>query len=310
MAIVRPLILTGSNDLIEMTDAQIDDVRDRCRYLYGGNPSVTLTYASTGNLSPQMRDNRKTAGADADSISAIPSSSVTDDIGSTHVDYDHINQNFAGTSATPDTNNIAFPIYYDGSDLKAMSITDFRDTFILPAIDTLTSASNQPGMFRIHNATGLGGYTRIGSTAQFVFEDTRADADAYTAAGIPEALDQPTTINKYYIFRKDNISAPSMETMLFVRNSDNNLQQYDQSGIDGLLENEIRNCAENVAGTRIRYNINGTGTTMGTSMVDTRLDGTGDHEGIEVGLDDYRAQEFPNGNPQTVSTWTLKVKQT
>ena len=310
MAVVRPLILTGSNDLIEMTDAQIDAVKDRCRYLYGASPSVTLSYASTGNLSPQMRDNRKTAGAAADSISAIPSSSVTDDIGSAHQDYDHINQNFAGTSATPDTNNIAFPIYYNGANIQSMSITDFRDTFILPAIDTLTSASNQPGMFRIHNGTALSGYTRIGSTTQFVFEDTRANAGAYTAAGIPETLDQPTTINKYYIFRKDNISAPSMGTMIFVRNSDNNLQQYTQSAIDALLQNEIRNCAENVTGTRIRYNINGSGTTMGTSMVDTRLDGTGDHEGIEVGLDDYRAQEFPNGNPQTVATWTLRVNQT
>ena len=310
MAVRRPLILTGDNDLIEMTDAQIDAVKDRCRYLYGANPSVTLSYANTGNLSPQMRDNRKIAGDDATSISAIPPASVTDDIGDTHEDYDHINQNVSNVSATPDINNIAFPIYYTGSNIKTMSLTDFRDTFILPAIDTLTSSSNQPGMFRIHNDTTLGGHTRIGSTIQYVFQDTRADADEYTAAGIPEDVDQPTVINKYYIYKKDNISPPSMEEMLFVRNSDNNLQEYTQSAIDALLQNEIRNCAANVASTRIRYNINGSGTTMGTSMVDTRLDGTGEHAGADYGGDDYRAQEFPNGNPQTVNTWTLRVNQT
>ena len=310
MATVRPLILTGSNDLIEMTDAQIEDVQDRCRYLYGANPSVTLSYAATGNLSPNMRDNRKIAGAMATSISAIPPSSVTPNIGNTHKDYDHINQGIASVSATADTNNIAFPIYYNGSNIQSMSLTDFRDTFIYPAIDTLTSASNQPGMFRIHNGTTLSGYSRIGSTTQFVFQDTRANAGAYTASGIPEAVDQPTVINKYYLYRKNNISAPSMEEMIFVRNSDKNLQEYTQSAIDALLENEIRNCAANVAGTRIRYNINGSGTTMGTSMVDTRLDGSGVHRGVDYGGDDYRAQEFPNGNPQTVSTWTLKVNQT
>ena len=310
MAVRRPLILTGSNDLIEMTDAQIDAVKNRCRYLYGANPSVTLSYAATGNISPNMRDNRKKAGAAATSISVVPSSATTDDIGDAHEDYDHINQDISSVSATPDTNAIAFPIYYNGSNIQTMSLTDFRDTFILPAIDTLTSSSSQPGMFRIHNDTSLSGHTRIGSTTEFVFQDTRADAGAYTAAGIPETLDQPTTINKYWIYQKNNISAPSMQEMLFVRNSDLNLQEYSQSAIDALLQNEIRNCAANVAGTRIRYNINGSGTTMGTSMVDTRLDGSGDHEGIVLGNDDYRAQEFPNGNPQTVATFTLKVNQT
>ena len=45
-------------------------------------------------------------------------------------------------------------------------------------------------------------------------------------------------------------------------------------------------------------------------MVDTRLDGSGNYQTRFVNADDYRAQEFPNGNPQTISTWTLKVNQT
>ena len=309
MAVRRPLILTGSNDLIEMTNAQRDAVKDRCRYLYGANPSVTLSRVSSGgNISPQMRDTRKTAGAHETSISATPPENVTDEPGNAHADYDHISQSVASTSATSDTNNVKFPIYYDGSSIRAMTLTDLRDTFIFPAIDTLTSAVGQPGSFRIHTSTSLSGYSAVSTSA--VFTDTRADTSAYTAAGIPEDLDQPTTINSYYLLSKNNISAPGMEEMLFIRNSDNNLQEYTQSSIDSILQNEMRHVAAGITGSRIRYNINGTGTTMGTSMVDTRLDGNGDYQTRFVNADDYRAQEFPNGSAQTISTWTLRVNQT
>ena len=309
MAVVRPLILTGSNDLIEMTDAQIDAVKDRCRYLYGANPSVTLSRVSSGgNISPNMRDNRKTAGAYSTSTTSTPPESTTAEPGNAFADYDHINESVASTTVTSDTNNIAFPIYYDGAAIKAMSLTDFRDTFILPAIDTLTSAVGQPGTYRIHTSTSLSGYSAVSSSV--VFTDTRANTSAYTAGGIPETLDQPTTIANYYLLSKDNISAPTMEEMLFIRNPDNNLQEYTQAAIDALLENEIRHCATDIVGTRIRYNVNGSGTTLGTSMVDTRLDGSGNYQTRFVNADDYRAQEFPNGNPQTISTWTLKVNQT
>lgn len=309
MAVRRPLILTVSNDLIEMTDSQIDEVKNRCRYLYGDSPSVTLSRVSSGgNISPQMRDNRKTAGAYSTSITATPPETTTDEPGNAHVDYDHISQTAASTSSTADTNNIEFPIYYDGSSIKAMTLTDLRDTFIYDAIDTLTSAVGQPGSYRIHTSTSLSGYSAVSSSA--VFTDTRANTSAYTAGGIPEALDQPTTINSYYLLSKNNISAPGMEEMLFIRNSDNNLQEYSQSGIDAILQNEIRHVAAGITGSRIRYNINGTGTTMGSSMVDTRLNGSGNYQTRYVNVDDYRAQEFPNGSAQTISTWTLRVNQT
>lgn len=305
MAVVRPLILTGSNDLIEMTDAQIDAVKDRCRYLYGANPSVTLSRVSSGGNLGTISDTRKQAGAYTTHVSSFQSAAA---ISTVTVNYATITESAANTTASADTNNIEFPIYYDGAAIKAMSLTDFRDTFILPAIDTLTSAVGQPGTYRIHTSTSLSGYSAVSSSV--VFTDTRANTSAYTAGGIPETLDQPTTIASYYLLSKDNISAPTMEEMLFIRNPDNNLQEYTQAAIDALLENEIRHCATDIAGTRIRYNVNGSGTTLGTSMVDTRLDGSGNYQTRFVNADDYRAQEFPNGNPQTISTWTLKVNQT
>ena len=40
---------------------------------------------------------------------------------------------------------------------------------------------------------------------------------------------------------------------------------------------------------------------------DTKLNGSGVFSTTLAGLDDYRAQEFPNGSPATVTTYTLRV---
>ena len=41
-----------------------------------------------------------------------------------------------------------------------MTLTDMYDTFIFPAIDTITRcAVGQPGTYRIHTSTSLSGYT-------------------------------------------------------------------------------------------------------------------------------------------------------
>ena len=301
----RPVILDGSNNFIEMTDAQRNAVRDRVRYLYGGNPSVTLSrVASSGNISPTMADTRKKAGASETSTTGYPAETTTDEPGTVTVNYDHISQSTVNTTATADTNNVAFPLYYSGGNLYAMSLTDFRDTFIYPAIDTITGAVGQPGTYRIHTGTTLSGYTAVSTSTVFV--DTRADTALYTAGGIPETLDQPTTITSYYLLKANNISAPSMETMLYAK-TDGNIQQYTQSSIDTLLENEVRHVASEVTGSRIRYNINGTGTNLGTLMVDTRLDGAGNYQQRFVNADDYRAQEFPNGTPTTANTSNLRI---
>jgi hypothetical protein len=46
-------------------------------------------------------------------------------------------------------------------------------------------------------------------------------------------------------------------------------------------------------------------------MVDTRLTGgSGNYTQRFVTVDDYRAQEFPDGTPTTINTYNLKVQQT
>ena len=42
-------------------------------------------------------------------------------------------------------------------------------------------------------------------------------------------------------------------------------------------------------------------------MVDTKLNGSGAFSTTLQNTNDYRAQEFPNGSPATVTTYTLRV---
>ena len=307
MAVRTPLILDGSNNLIEMTTAQINAVKDRCRYLYGADPSVTLSrVASNGGLG-DLSDTRKQAGAMSTSVSSLPSEATTAEPSTVTVQRAHISESRTNTSATADTNNVAFPVYQTSGNIQAMTLTDVYDTFIYPAIDTITGSAGQPGTYYIHTATTLSGYTAVSNS--IVYADTRADTTLYTAGGIGETLDQPTTITNYYLLAADNISAPSMEQMLFIRNSDKNIEQYTQAEMDGWLQNCMRHVASEVTGSKISYNLNGSGTNLGSGMADTILNGSGNHQTRYVGLDDYRAQEFPDGSAVTATTHRLKMEQ-
>ena len=61
---------------------------------------------------------------------------------------------------------------------------------------------------------------------------------------------------------------------------------------------------------RIKYQYSDGGTQRGTGMVNTILDGSGNYQTFQGGgLDDYRAQEFPNGSATNVfATHTFEIK--
>ena len=56
-------------------------------------------------------------------------------------------------------------------------------------------------------------------------------------------------------------------------------------------------------GYSLSYNIgsSGSGNTRGSGMADTILNGSGNYQTRYVNTNDYRAQEFPNGTPTTLS---------
>lgn len=335
MAVRRPVKLAtssaGATDFQELTDAEITAIQDYCRYLWAANPSVTLTYDTatpTADWLANMADTRLQAGAYStrvgdgtsgdDGALEYPPETTTAEPTTVTVNYRRIKQTVDSVTDLTDTNNIRFPLYVAtgaaaGTDLQAMSLTDMYDTFVFPAIDTL-AAAGQPGIYTIHTATTLTGYTAVSTNPIFV--DTQADTSLYTAAGIPEALDQPKTITSYYLLKKDNIAAPTvvMDNMLYANttsSTDMDIKQYTTAGLAADLEVLMRYAISATTSYRLRYSITtgATGTQLGTGMVDTKLNGSGAYTTYFAGVDDYRAQEFPNGTPVTINTYTLRLTQ-
>jgi plastocyanin len=128
-----------------------------------------------------------------------------------------------------------------------------------------------------------------------VFTDTRADLTLFTAAGIPEAQDQPITINNYYLHKRNTGSDPDYTVVPAFITSTGNIQVYDKTTFSNNLTTWLRYLTVNSPDTyRIRYNINGTGNQRGTSMLNSivGVTNTGNYQTVQIG-DDYRAQEFP-----------------
>ena len=108
------------------------------------------------------------------------------------------------------------------------------------------------------------------------------------------------------MFQSNQGTEPSI-TVPFQLNSSNDFQTYTAANFDAMLLAEIRHHTVNTSGSRIVYSINGSGNNRGSGMVDTRLDGTGNYQQRFVNANDYRTQEFPNGSPQTINTYFLKI---
>ena len=310
MAVRAPLYWDGSNDVVEMTTAEVDEWEQYRCYLYGASPSVTLSQVSSSGTLGTINDTRLQAGAQSTSVSAFPGEGTTAEPSVVTVGNAKISEARASVSPTADTGT-TFPVYTDGTDIIAMTLQDVKDTFLYPAIDRLvsgTESNDTAGTYTITtSSSAAAGYTNVSTTPIFV--DTRANTGAYTSGGIPETLDQPTTITNYYLHRRNAVDPgwSNLKTPLFI-NGDNDLQQYAEGTFDTLFQNWMREIAsEDTSGTyRISYSFS-SGTNRGTGMADTRLNGSGNYQTRFVGLDDYRAQEFPNGAAATIATHYLKI---
>jgi len=315
MTVRAPLKYVDANTLQEMSTAEVTAWVDHICYLYGGSPSVTLTVdtGSAQNLQA-MSDTRLQAGAASTNASAFVAEGTTAEPATVTVTYDRVAQTYASVSPTSDTGT-TWPVYFDSSSksIIAMSLADIKDTFLHPAIDKLIAASESDttaGTFTVTtSATAATGYTNISTDA--IFTDTRADTSAYAASGIPETLDQPTTVTNYFLHRRNQGSDGfgSLATPLIIADSGQTLTaQTTEAVIEGLFLEWIRETAsESTDGYKIVYSMaTSGGNTRGTAMVDTRLNGAGNYQTLQSG-DDYRSQEFPNGSAATITTYNLRI---
>ena len=310
MAIRKPLKIFGT-DFKEISSANTLDIRARMVYLYLANTSITLSVVANSGSLDSINDTRMTAGAVSNSSTAFPNEATTAEPGTATVSFDKINQTVLGGSAPADTNNIRFPVYSDSGNIKAMSLQDMYDTFVIDpgTINQIIAALP----YKIHTSTTPpSGYTLVSSTPVFI--DTRANTSLYTAGGIGEALDQPQDITSYYLHK-----ANGTNTALSVANdasgdvpvyidSNQNLRQYTLAEFDAILLNVIKYSTASLTSNKLRYYIGGSGTTLGTGMANTKLNGSGNYQTRQVG-DDYRAQEFPNGSVVTAATYYLKARK-
>ena len=310
MAVRKPLYNVSGN-LQEMSTAMVDEIIARCVYQYSQNPSVTLSVVASGGNIGSINDTRLQAGAYSTSTTAFPSEATTAEPSTVTVTYDKISSANATVSPTADTGK-TWPVYYNASgQIQAMTLADVKDTFLHPAIDLLTSGdttSSQAGTYHISTSASVAGSTEVSGASTAIFSDTRADTTLYTSAGIPETLDQPTTITNYYLHRIDGVSGTYTEP--FFLDASNNIKEYTTAAFDSLLSEWIRyTAASSTDGYAISYTLGtvATGNTRGSGIADTILNGSGNYQQLFVNNDDYRAQEFPDGTAVTANTYYLRI---
>mgnify|MGYP006092935165 CR=1 FL=1 len=303
---VRTPLYNNSGNMQQMTTAMVTEIVKQTVYQYSTDPSVVLSVVSSGGNLTGLSDTRLQAGSQSTSVTSAPAEGTTAEPSTVTVSYDKITSTSTGGSDTTDSGK-TFPVYLDGlNNIQAMTKQDMLDTFIHPAIDLLSSASttvDQAGTYQISTSSSLSGNTAVSGDAVFV--DTRANTSAYTSGSIPETLDQPTTINSYYLQRINGTD--TSYTLPMIIDGSNHLQISPEATFETLLKNMVKYSAVNDSGFTISYSINGSGSNRGSGMIDTRLDGSGNYQTRFVNADDYRAQEFPNGTAQTINTYYLKI---
>lgn len=310
MAIRTPL-KNDSGNVKEMSSGEVDQIIDQIVYQYSLSPSVALSVVGSGGNLSAITDTRLQAGAASTSTTSFPTEATTAEPSTVTVSYDRLNSTNASISPTTDTGK-TWPVYYtSGGHIQAMSLQDVKDTFFHPAIDLMTAATTttqQAGTYTISTSTSLSGATNVSLTP--IYSDTRADTTLYTAGGISETLDQPTTITSYYLHSING--SDTSYTVPFYINASNNLQEYDTTAFETLLQEWIRyTAASSTDGYAISYSLgtSGSGNTRGTAIVDTKLNGSGNYQTRFINDDDYRAQEFPDGTPTTISTYNLYINK-
>lgn len=307
-------------ELLEWQTAIIDN--------YAANPTSVLSVVSnSGTISPTMADTRLQAGAALQGsdgfVSAFPNATQTGDVSTVTVNYDKVSGSFVTSNTGEVDSGYNFPLYYneDNDSIQPMNLEDLVDSIIEPTIDLMVAATESDttaGTYTISTSTSVSGYTEVSGANTAIYVDTRANTAAYTAAGIPETQDQPTTINSYYLQRRNAGSTTPSTKLLYLDNAyadptnvkDFDIRQYSIAEATTLLGTWLKVYAGEVSGYKITYSITTDGSggnARGSSMVDTKLDGSGAFSTTLQDTNDYRAQEFPNGSAATVTTYTLRV---
>ena len=244
MAVVRPVYLNNGN-VQQMDDTMFGLLKDVFRYQFFTTSPITLSVVSSGgNLSGlPITDTRMQAGASVSNVSRNPTEAETAEPSQVDVNYSRISQTVdSAPSITADDGKRYFCYIDDNNDIKVMNHGDMLDTIVRPVIDELVTGQNtadQAGTYFIDTSSTAAGNTSLVSSTP-VFVDTRANLAAYTASGIGEVQDQPTTINNYYL-KRNTMNIPSLSVLPLKLRPDNDIQEFTTSVINTIASEFMRN---------------------------------------------------------------------
>lgn len=301
MAVRRPVKWDGTG-FRDFTSSEVNTVVSEVIRLYGNNPSVDLSVVTSGGNLGTLSDTRLQAGTGQTRTDRFATTAELQDVSTITVNYSKINQSTDTVSINKA--GYSWPLYRVSGGLRAMSSTDVYDTFISPAITTLSgsdSGTNTAGTYTISTATSVTNATQVSATP--IFTDTRADASAYTAAGLLETRDQPITITNYYLHRWNAVSPFTFSKMIHHELGSTDATWISQTNMRAQLESLIRYHMVQEIG----YNYS-SGTARGTAMINTARTGS-KYLTYQVGADDYRAQETPDYDAasSTINTYRLYI---
>lgn len=321
MAVVKPLFINSDNNLQEMTDAQVLLHKQKAIYQYSLDPSALLTVVSnSGANMAAITDTRLKSGVSVVSVSADPSASTSAPSATTDVSFDKINFAYDTSSGqTEDSDNRAFPIYRNSDgDIRAMSLSDMKDTFLHPAIDLMVVADtdnddpNVAGTYRIHTVSSLTGFTEVSGAGTAIFTDTTSTGFAAGSIGTAGTTQtgSSSSVQSFFLLRRNGTDVDTNSIKLAQINSDGDIQEYSDGGTE-LLGNWLKFTAgQSGDGYKITYAIGASvsGTQRGSSILNKQLGSTVTSTTL-VNTNDYRAQQFPSGSATTTNTYLFKINK-
>ena len=321
MAVVKPLFINSDNNLQEMTDAQVLLHRQKAIYQYSLDPSALLTVVSnSGANMAAITDTRLKSGVSVVSVSADPSASTSAPSATTDVSFDKINFAYDTSSGqTEDSDNRAFPIYRNSDgDIRAMSLSDMKDTFLHPAIDLMVVADtdnddpNVAGTYRIHTVSSLTDFTEVSGANTAIFTDTTSTGFAAGSIGTAGTTQtgSSSSVQSFFLLRRNGTDVDTNSIKLAQINSDGDIQEYSDGGTE-LLGNWLKFTAgQSGDGYKITYAIGASvsGTQRGSAITNKQLGSTVTSTTL-VDANDYRAQQFPSGSATVTNTYLFKINK-
>jgi hypothetical protein len=320
MTIRYPLYVDNGN-LRAMTDADLVQWRKKAIYQYSLDPSALLTVVSnSGANMAAITDTRLRSGVSVVSVSADPSASTSAPSLTVDVSFDKINFAYdTDNDQDNDTDGRSFPVYADNEgNIRAMSLSDMKDTFLHPAIDLMVVAdasaddSNVAGTYRIHTASSLTDFTEVSGAGTAIFTDTTSTGFAAGSIGTAGTTQEgsSSTVQNFFLLRRNGTDVTPDHSPIYITDS-GNLQTFSIGAAGTLLGNWLKyTAAQSADGYKITYAIGASvsGTQRGSSILNKQLGSTVTSTTL-VNTNDYRAQQFPSGSATTTNTYLFKINK-